>query len=68
MVVSHDWKVQFLKRIDLQGEGTSSADLYNFVQESKDLFSFIAEEDPAYARVELLQNAGLIPVDHSQRP
>lgn len=67
VVVTHEWQVKFLKRIDLQGEATNTANLYSFVQESSSMFKFIAEEDPHYAQVEILQNAGIIPVNHQQR-
>ena len=54
IVVSHEFEVKLLKRIDLNGGATSSQAIYNFLQDSKTLFDIIAQEDPAYAQVELL--------------
>ena len=54
VVISHDYKVKLLKRIDLEGSQTSSEGVYNFLVDSKSLFDIMAEEDPQYAQVELL--------------
>ena len=66
-MVSHEFEVKLLKRIDLNGGATSSEAIYNFLADSKTLFDIMAEEDPQYAQVELLQNAGIIPVNHGGR-
>ena len=52
-------------------EATETADLYSFLSESKNLFDIMAQEDPAYQHVDLLQNAGLMPLQSqmgSNRP
>ena len=54
VVVSHEFQVKMLKRVDLDGEATPSQVIFNFLQDSKTLFDIMAEEDPAYAQVELL--------------
>ena len=52
-----------LKKIELNNS-TPSADLYAFLTESKTLYDIMVEEDPAYAQVEVLQNAGILPVQN----
>ena len=60
-VVTHEMKVQFMKK-QIMTEATETAELYNFLSESKSLFDMIAQEDPAYQHVDMLQNAGLMPL------
>ena len=50
VVISHDMQVKLLKRIDLNGQATTSEQFYNFIADSKSLFDIIAQEDPAYAQ------------------
>ena len=49
-----------MKKIVLT-EATETTELFEFLNESKNLFEIMAEEDPAYQHVDMLQNAGLIP-------
>ena len=68
VVVQHDAKVQLLRRQDLREGETQGEDLYNFLQESLSLFTIMAEEDPAYMRMDMMQNAGLMPVPAASGP
>ena len=46
-IVTHEMKVQFMKKM-LMTEALETADLYDFLSESKSLFDIMAQEDPAY--------------------
>ena len=46
-VVTHEMKVQFMKKT-IMTEALETADLYEFLNESKSLFDIMAQEDPAY--------------------
>ena len=52
-VVTHEMKVQFMRKIQMT-ETTETAEVFSFLDESKNFFDIMAQEDPAYQRVEML--------------
>ncbi len=41
--------------------------MQNFLRENLGLFTVMAEEDPEYRRLQLLQDAGIIPIIHPEQ-
>lgn len=67
LFVHHDANIQVASRLAGRGLGDFSASLVSqFLDENMQLFNLIAEEDPEYRRVSILQDAGLLPVTPGQ--
>ena len=62
-VVTHEMKVQFMRKLKMK-ETTETSEIFNFLEESKNFFDIMAQEDPAYRGVEMLQNAGILPIQN----
>ncbi|TNV84023.1 hypothetical protein FGO68_gene14995 [Halteria grandinella] len=63
LFVGHDASIQVASRLAGRREGDFSVSLVaQFLDENLQLYRLIAEEDPEYRRVSILQDAGLIPV------
>jgi hypothetical protein len=59
--VLHDHNIQVNSRVSTSTSFTASQ-LSSFLQENLSLFKFQIEEDPDYRRIQVLQDAGLVPV------
>jgi hypothetical protein len=66
LFVNHENKVQLLKRLDIvEGEERSVRVklTLGFLTETKNLFDFMAAEDPGYRAQEIFQSAGILPME-----
>jgi len=54
-----------LRKLNLSAT-TSGSELYDYLSETANLFTILAEEDPGYLQQEVLQNAGILPVGQNQ--